>query len=133
MQNSNSRHLIDSPQKIRLIAGIKYDSMGSMKRLINQRYVVRRNILDIIGLCLCAYFAWHVLGGERSLLRLVTLERQVSRVGAELELARHERESLESRVIKMRPGSIDPDLLEERARAVLGYSRADEHVVVLPN
>ena len=104
-----------------------------MKRLIEQRYVVRRNILSIIGGCLCVYFSWHVIAGERSILRLMSLERQIAKAETQIETTRHARETLEARVIKLRPGSIDPDLLEERARIVLGYTRPDEHIVILPN
>lgn len=104
-----------------------------MKRLIEQRYVVRQNILTIIGLCLCAYFTYHVVMGERSTFRFGSLETSITRTTAEYEQTRTKREQLESRVIKLRPGSIDPDLLEERARIVLGFAREDEHVVILPN
>lgn len=107
--------------------------MAGMKRLIDQRYTVRRNILTIVGLCLCAYFAWHVIGGERSLSRLMILERQIEQTEHTLAATRAEREALEMRVARLRPGSIDPDLLEERARVLLGYVRPDEHIVILPN
>lgn len=103
-----------------------------MNRLIEQRYVVRKNIMTIIGLCLCVYFAWHVVAGERSMFRLMSVERSIVKISAEYEREHAKREQLEARVIKLRPASIDPDLLEERARIVLGYARPDEHVVILP-
>ena len=104
-----------------------------MKRLIEQRYVVRKNIMAIIGLCLCVYFAWHVIAGERSMFRLMSLERSITKISTQYEREHARREHLEARVVKLRPGSIDPDLLEERARAVLGYARPDERIVILPN
>ena len=103
-----------------------------MKRLIEQRYVVRHNILTIIGICLSLYFSWHIVASERSIIRLASLERQIVHTEAELETTRNHRQALESRVVKLRPGSIDPDLLEERARVVLGFTRPGESVVVLP-
>lgn len=103
-----------------------------MKRLIEQRYVVRQNFLTIIGLCLCVYFSYHIGMGERSAFRLMSLERSIDKTNAEFEATRAKRNLLEARVTKLRPGSIDPDLLEERARTVLGYARPDEHVVILP-
>jgi cell division protein FtsB len=103
-----------------------------MKRLIEQRYIVRQNIMTIIGLCLCVYFAWHVIAGERSIFRLMSVERSIAKTSAEYNREHAKREQLEARVIKLRPGSIDPDLLEERARAVLGYARPDERIVILP-
>ncbi len=104
-----------------------------MKRLIEQRYVVRQNIMTIIGLCLCIYFAWHVVAGERSMFRLMSVERSITRTSVQYDQEHAKREQLEARVIKLRPGSIDPDLLEERARFVLGYARPDERVVILPH
>lgn len=104
-----------------------------MKRLIEQRYLVRHNILTIIGLCLSVYFAWHIVAGERSMFRLITVNRMIEKVAADYDREHIEREQLEAKVIKLRPGSIDPDLLEERARTVLGYARPDEHIVILPN
>jgi cell division protein FtsB len=79
------------------------------------------------------YFIWHIIGGERSIYTLMHTERQIVKVESRLALATQEREALEARVAKLRPGSIDPDLLEERARVMLGYSRPDEHIVILPN
>lgn len=104
-----------------------------MKRLIEQRYVVRRNILTLIGLSLCVYFSWHIIAGERSIFRLMSLEKGIIKTQAQYEKTKTAREQLETRVVKLRPGSIDPDLLEERARAVLGYARPDEQIVILPH
>jgi len=104
-----------------------------MKRLIEQRYVVRHNFLTIIGMCLCVYFAWHIVAGERSVFRLVATSHAIERVTIQYDKAHVRREQLEAKVVKLRPGSIDADLLEERARIVLGYARADEHIVILPN
>ena len=43
-----------------------------------------------------------------------------------------ERARLALRVRLLNPGSLDPDLLEERAHAVLGYGRGDEVMILLP-
>lgn len=104
-----------------------------MKRLIEQRYAVRRNFLTILGLCLTVYFSWHIIAGERGVFSLISLNHKIEKSESDLEKERVKREYLEAKVSKLRPGSIDPDLLEERARIVLGYARADEHIVILPN
>ena len=67
------------------------------------------------------------------MFRLITVNRMTEKVAADYDREHAEREQLEAKVIKLRPGSIDPDLLEERARTVLGYARPDEHIVILPN
>jgi len=100
-----------------------------MKTLIRKRYIIKQNLIAIIGFCLCFYFSYHAMLGERSYLRLITLEREVAKVEAEYEVYYAQRSALERRVVMLRPGSIDPDLLEERARYVLGYARPDERLV----
>lgn len=101
-----------------------------MKRLLQQHYVVKHNFVAIIGFCLCFYFTYHIISGERSYLRLVSLERNVERLSGQYDDLNKQRETLENKVAMLRPGSIDPDLLEERARVVLGYQRPDELVVM---
>lgn len=104
-----------------------------MKRLLQQHHVVKHNFVAIIGFCLCFYFSYHIVSGERSYLRLMSLERNIERLTHQYEDLNHERQSLENKVAMLRPGSIDPDLLEERARAVLGYQHPDEFVVIRQN
>jgi cell division protein FtsB len=101
-----------------------------MKRLIEQRYVVRQNLIPVIGICLAIYFCYHLVAGERSYLRLVSLNAQVSDTQQELVLASAERTSLEQKVVMMRPGSVNRDLLEEQARRVLGFHYKDEKVFI---
>lgn len=101
-----------------------------MKRLIDKRYLVRQNLVAVIGICLSLYFTYHLIAGERSVLRLVSLDRQVEAQHATLANLTAERETLEKRVVMMRPGSIDRDLLEERARLILGYTGENEQILL---
>ena len=98
-----------------------------MKRLIEKRFILRRNIMAVIGLCLRFYFAYHLVAGQRGYLRLMALEHKVAEASAEYETLKTERKNIETKVVMMRPGSIDRDLLEERVRYVLGYRYADEY------
>lgn len=86
--------------------------------------------MAIIGFCLCFYFSYHVVSGERSYLRLMSLERGIQRLTQQQDDLSGQRKALENKVAMLRPGSIDPDLLEERARVVLGYHHPDEIVVI---
>jgi len=101
-----------------------------MKKLIQQRYLFRRNMLAVIGLCLSFYFCYHLIAGQRGYFSLISLENQVSRTSDQYAALKEERETVEKRVVMMRPGSIDRDLLEERARHVLGYRHADELIML---
>lgn len=100
-----------------------------MRRLIEQRYAIRRNLPVIVGLILAFYFSYHIGFGERSYWRLRTLETSVEHLSVDYGQLNSERLALEGRVSRLRPGSLDPDMLEERARYVLGYVRVDETVI----
>lgn len=101
-----------------------------MKRLIDKRYLVRQNLVAVIGVCLSVYFSYHLVAGQRSLLSLMSLDNQVEEQQAALERLTNERTDLERRVVMMRPGSIDRDLLEERVRVMLGYTRENEQIII---
>lgn len=64
--------------------------------------------------------------GERGVLRFVSLQSQLELLDAQNDDLVLERAKMEQRVAMMRPGSVDRDLLEERARLQLGYKYADE-------
>ncbi|PZQ48046.1 MAG: septum formation initiator family protein [Micavibrio aeruginosavorus] len=101
-----------------------------MKRLIEQRYVFRQNLIIVIGICLSFYFCYHLIAGERSYLRLISLNHQISQTEKQYETRLAQRESLEHKVVMMRPGSVNRDLLEEQARSVLGFHYKDEKVLI---
>ncbi len=84
----------------------------------------------MIGLSAFGYFAYHTVEGDRGLLAWLRLRGQI--VDAELRLAKvsTERQALEHRVLLLRPDHLDPDMLEERARALDDLGR-DGDVVVL--
>jgi cell division protein FtsB len=101
-----------------------------MKGFIEKRYILRRNMLAIIGICLSFYFSYHLVAGHRGYFRLMTLEHKIAEMNEKHSVLKTEREAIEKRVVMMRPGSIDRDLLDERARYVLGYHRADEYILL---
>ena len=101
-----------------------------MKRLIEQKYVVRQNLIIVIGVCLSLYFCYHLIAGERSYLRLISLNYQISQTEKQLETSAAQRAGMEQKVVMMRPGSVNRDLLEEQARSVLGFHYKDEKVLI---
>ena len=103
-----------------------------MKRFIEKRYVLRRNMMAVIGICLSFYFCYHLIAGQRGYFRLISLESRIANTSSEYESLKTEREAVEKKVVMMRPGSIDRDLLEERVRYVLGYTY-DNEVILLQN
>ncbi len=101
-----------------------------MRKLIAQRYVIKQNMLAIIGVCLFCYFSYHALLGERSYIRLISLEKQTTKTSLIYKDLHTQRSALEEKVVGLRPGSLDKDLLEERARYVLGYHHPDEKIIL---
>jgi len=92
----------------------------------------RAAIGPALGFCVVGYFAYHSFEGERGVFAYVRLNEQVAIARAHLEDIRAERLAMERRVALMRPNSLDRDMLDEQARAVLNYARPDEIVILEP-
>lgn len=99
-------------------------------RFFEARPFTPGKLIPVIGFSLCFYFMWPLLQGERSYVRLMTLHHEMAATSGLLAQVRAERLALEKRVVGLRPGSIDRDLLDERARVMLGYRRAEERIVL---
>lgn len=97
-----------------------------MNKLLQHRSLIRENIVVLVGLCLCFYFSYHAVQGERSFIRLLSLDRAIMVLEKDQQAIASDRIVLEEKVHAMRPGSISKDLLEERVREVLGYRHPDE-------
>jgi len=94
----------------------------------------RRTILTALGLYLLAaafigYFAVNAFTGNHGLRAQQNLDQQMAKMNAELTGLRAKRSVWERRVSLLRSDRIDPDMLDERARALLAY--ADPHDVTL--
>ncbi len=96
-------------------------------------FEIRRRAKLAVAPVLCAgvigYFGYHAVEGQRGLLAWGKLTKQVAEAEAELDVLRRERLVLERRVSLLSPDGLDLDLLEERARHVLGYARPDEVII----
>ncbi len=78
------------------------------------------------------YFAFHSISGERGLVAWFKESRRLESLEAELAALSQQRLALESKVQLLAPSSIDPDMLDESARKVLGLARPDEVVILTP-
>lgn len=90
-------------------------------------------MLALIGLSLIVYFAYHLVMGERSYIRLLVLEQEISSLEGSVDKLNAERTEIEQRVVRLRPDTMDKDMLEQRVREVLGYVHPDEHVILSVN
>lgn len=89
-------------------------------------------VRPVLGSLVVAYIAYHAVQGDRGLLAYFTYSQEVSRASGTLEGVRAERVRLAHRVSLLRPESLDPVLLEERARVTLDLVRDDEFIVFWP-
>ncbi len=85
----------------------------------------------VIGVSMVVYFAYHAIQGDRGLIALGKIRQNVDALQAEVLDVRAERMGMERKVDALRLDSLDPDLLEERARIVLGFGYGDEMDVIL--
>jgi len=106
--------------------------MMFMNKVFAHQQFFKGHMLTIIGVMLCFYFSYHTVFGHRSVLALNGLNAEIEKAVSDRDIVISERQNLEDMVIAMRPDSMNPDLVEERARAVLGYKRVDE-VHILSN
>ena len=87
----------------------------------------RRTILTVLGLYLFAaayigYFAVNAFTGAHGLRAQKDLDQSLARMQGELARLKSEHARWERRVSLLRGDKIDPDTLDERARALLGYA-----------
>jgi cell division protein FtsB len=87
----------------------------------------RRTILTAFGLYTFAalfigYFAVNAFTGNHGLRAQADLDQQMASMQNELGQLKTERTLWERRVMLLRSDRIDPDMLDERARALLGFA-----------
>ena len=87
--------------------------------------------MPLFAICLASYFGYHAIQGERGLLTWLRLSQQVEQTRATLAVTRNEERRLAVRVSQLRPESLDRDMLDERARAVLGLAAPGERIIFL--
>ena len=81
-------------------------------------------------LCLLIlYFGIHALTGERGILSTGERDQTLVDRQAELTALTHRRSELETRARLLRDESISADLLDERARALLGFADPRDYVI----
>jgi cell division protein FtsB len=80
---------------------------------------------------LIVYFVFHGLTGELGWLLSEKRQREQAQLHEKLKRTHQERMDLEARAQLLRDGSLSRDLLEERARSVLGFADPRDYVIRL--
>ena len=68
------------------------------------------------------YFALNAYTGNRGLLARQEIDQQIASLTSELSAMKGERRRWERRIALLKSDKIDPDLLDDLARALLGYA-----------
>jgi cell division protein FtsB len=92
--------------------------MVTRKRL---RTVLNALALYIIAALVIGYFGVNAYTGNHGLLAKQDLDQQFAALNDELDQLKQQRAEWQRRVKLLKSASIDPDTLDERARAVLNY------------
>ena len=101
--------------------------------------VIRRKLRSFLtGLALyvgaalfIGYFGVNAYTGKHGLRAKQDLDLQYATLSEELGRLKYERADWQRRVALLKSESIDPDTLDERARAVLGYLERRELTLIL--
>lgn len=86
----------------------------------------------LMGAAMMAYFGYHAVQGDRGLLAWWNLRYEIVKTDFELAQVTEEKQALEHRVALLSPASLDRDMLEERARVMVGSVAPDDTVVPMP-
>jgi cell division protein FtsB len=101
-----------------------------MSILYEYKKRARQLVGPILLACLISYFVYHTVHGDRGILTWVRLSQQIADAEATLKEEQTRHDALEHQVIRLRPDSLDPDLLEERARIMADMVRPDDVIVI---
>ena len=91
-----------------------------------------RFILPSLTVAFLSYFGYHSIHGDYGLRAAEQFERTRLKRSGELAALVEQREGLERQVQLLSDGSLDRDMLDEKARYQLNMSRPDEIVIFHP-
>jgi cell division protein FtsB len=96
------------------------------------RALLRQLALLVGAAAAITYFGFHAFGGDHGIMAQRHYDEQKEQLSNELDQLQRERRGLERRIALLKADSIDPDVLEEKSREMLGLTNRDDVVVLLP-
>ena len=93
-------------------------SSGKQHMLLRPRQI----LAPIVFATVFGYFGYHLVNGDRGLLAMAHLQREVLIAEHNFAEAEATRKIWERRVAALRNQSLDPDMLDERARFQLEFA-----------
>jgi cell division protein FtsB len=101
--------------------------MVTRKRL---RSILTGLALYVGAALLIGYFGVNAYTGNHGLNAKHDLDQQIAELTEERDRLRQERQEWERRAALLSSGSLDPDMLDERARALLNYAHPRDLVIL---
>jgi cell division protein FtsB len=92
----------------------------------------RAAIAPFLLILMVTYFGMSFVQGDRGLLAWIRLSDEIALVQSDLAGLMVHRTRIEHRIQLLRPIGLDLDMLDERARALLGFAHKDEIVIYTP-
>lgn len=88
-----------------------------------------RFVMPLITVAFLSYFGYHSIHGDYGLKATEKFDRQRIERQARLDELTAQRQTLEKEVALLSDGSLERDMLDEKARFGLNMSRSDEIVI----
>ena len=100
------------------------------KRRYFQRPRAKTAVVLAVGAAALAYFGFHAINGQRGLVAWFQVGQRIEQLENRYILNQTRVESLERSVSLLRVESLDPDMLDERSRHILGLAHPDEIIIL---
>jgi cell division protein FtsB len=91
-----------------------------------------QTVASVFGACIVGYFLYHTIEGDRGWLAMLRLKGEVKTSQDTLTQLQKQHQELNHRVQLMRPDSLDPDMLDEKSREMLDYSKPNDIIILAP-
>lgn len=94
-----------------------------------QRLSIGATVFIVLTLALGLYFAFAAVQGPSGILRRIQIESETTELEAQRDVLRAEVSQMQNLTRRLSDDYLDLDLLDERAREVLGLVRPDEVIL----
>lgn len=102
-----------------------------MKTRHRKKSSLHKLLLPLGSIAVLGYFGYHSFNGDYGIWSRDRMQREALGLQAELADLQAQRATLERRVALLRPSSLDPDMIDERARLNLNVLHPDEVLINL--
>lgn len=103
-----------------------------MPKLRRPKKRISQIFWSLIGALIVGYFLYHTIQGDRGWFAMLRMQHEVDVAESNLATLQKEREEYQHKTQLLRKESLDPDLLEEKSRELLNYSKPNEIIILTP-